>query len=358
MSEETAGGTASKTTQADDLKDKTKKTHPSKRGKRPTILRCSPHGKHALAKTKEEVGAFRKRYGENACTLASGDAGTLLDRLDEEITELHIASHMDDKTLGDESILFVDDDGKTSVVPANEVVEMIAMRKDTLELVLLNGCCSEKMAAALARKGVRCVVGWKTKVNDTAAKLFADGWHAAWIQGDTPRVAFERAKKSVTTATFDPPLPALKGKKINQYILMDPDSSKITKRDPKHGWILEPKTLEMFCRTPAGVPVMFQARHGFEILSESARREDAILPLHPGTRTMPLETLCAWATGEAKGGDRPLFWIPPNLVSRPVVDGAIPFPPRSMPSWMSSVGWALKWPMVLRSKTSGTISMR
>eukprot|EP00939_MAST-03C_sp_MAST-3C-sp1_P003800 g3800.t1 len=308
MSEEGLGGKASKTEHADNPKEQTKKTHPSKRCKGILILRCSPHGKSALAATKEEIEDIRKRYGEKARTFESGDARTLLDHLDEDMTELHIASHMDDRTLGDETILFVDDYGNTSIVPANEIVELIAMRKDTLELVVLNGCCSEKMAAALARKGVRCVVGWKTTVDDDAAKLFADGWHAAWIRGDTPSVAFERAKKSVTTTTFDPPLD-LKGKKINQYILMDPDSSKIKKRDPKHGWILEPKTLELLCRTPAGVPVMFQARYGFEILCESARREDKILPLHPGTRAKPQETLCEWSTGKGKGGDRPLFWI-------------------------------------------------
>eukprot|EP00939_MAST-03C_sp_MAST-3C-sp1_P004515 g4515.t1 len=254
-------------TKVHDSEKEIKKKYPSKKRKRVErvvlLLRCSPFGKSALPATEKEITSLREMYeksGAEVRTLRSGTALDLLQNLSADVTVLHIASHMDDKTLGDETILFVDDGGTESVVPAKDLVEMIAARRDSLEFVVLNGCCSKKMAFQLHREGIRSVVGWETTVNDKAAEVFAKGLHNAWIQGEAPIGAFHAAKKSVTTVTFEAPLDSLEGKEINQYVLLDPASKEI-QCDPDEKWILKPKAFDLYLRTPVGVPVMFRSKY-------------------------------------------------------------------------------------------------
>ncbi len=44
----------------------------------------------------------------------------------------------------------------------------------TIECVLLNACHTYSLAAALRRKGVRCVVCWHQEIKDSIAKKFAE----------------------------------------------------------------------------------------------------------------------------------------------------------------------------------------
>ena len=70
-----------------------------------------------------------------------------------------------------------------------------------LELVVLNGCCSEPLGRAAHDAGVPSVVCWETKVEDSAARIFTLAFFTALEDGRSTADAFAAAKTAVGFVT-------------------------------------------------------------------------------------------------------------------------------------------------------------
>ena len=70
-----------------------------------------------------------------------------------------------------------------------------------LELVVLNGCCSEPLGRAAHSAGVPTVVCWETKVWDPAARIFTRAFFTALEDGRSTADAFDDAKDAVMCVT-------------------------------------------------------------------------------------------------------------------------------------------------------------
>eukprot|EP00939_MAST-03C_sp_MAST-3C-sp1_P003595 g3595.t1 len=231
------------------------------------LLRCSP--KHLeLESTGPEVEYIKKIWTSKEAKipaevymLASGDGNDLLRRLLIGVTVLHIAAHMDNTTLGAETIVFCDKRGKPSILPADVVVRFIASARCTLKVVVLNGCRSHKMAMELVKCGVPYVIAWKTKVNDKAAKIFGCAFHEALATDmKNPSEAFEYAKLQVEAKTYKPPVDILG--KINKYVLKDPDTSQYARFETGEykGYFTNKAPIDFAYRKPVGIPVAFSSK--------------------------------------------------------------------------------------------------
>ena len=71
-----------------------------------------------------------------------------------------------------------------------------------LELVVLNGCCSEPLGRAAHNAGVPTVVCWKTSVEDSAARIFTLAFFTALENGRSTADAFDDAKTAVMCVTW------------------------------------------------------------------------------------------------------------------------------------------------------------
>jgi len=91
-----------------------------------------------------------------------------------------------------------------------------------LELVFLNGCCSEELGRAAFAAGVPTVVCWRTVVFDPAARLFAKAFFEAIARdGVDYRRAFEEAVSELRLVTHVNPAGTYKP----AYQLCSPDES-------------------------------------------------------------------------------------------------------------------------------------
>lgn len=74
-------------------------------------------------------------------------------------------------------------------------------RGGCLELVFLNGCCSESLGKAICDAGVPNVVCWRTQTEDGAARVFARAFFEALETGTTVADSYEAAKLAVMCVT-------------------------------------------------------------------------------------------------------------------------------------------------------------
>ena len=76
------------------------------------------------------------------------------------------------------------------------------MLKGKLELIVLTGCCTDQLAAALRERAfVPHVLCWETVLDDEAGRLFGDAFAKAIAARSEPPDAFEKARLAVTTVT-------------------------------------------------------------------------------------------------------------------------------------------------------------
>jgi hypothetical protein len=87
-------------------------------------------------------------------------------------------------------LLMRDDEGTVIKVDPDGVSGLIALRREVIQLVMLNACFSEVLAEKLI-KNISCVVGMRTAVYDDAAILFARTFYEAIGDGVALQEAFE-----------------------------------------------------------------------------------------------------------------------------------------------------------------------
>ena len=115
------------------------------------------------------------------------------------------AGHADTKLNGERTLAFTDDRGGLCVAQPSALSSMLHdVRQgcpDALELVFLNGCCSEVLGRAVHEDaGVPWVVCWRTPCNDEAARLFSVKFFQALGRAGY-RDAFRQAKSAVELYT-------------------------------------------------------------------------------------------------------------------------------------------------------------
>jgi len=100
---------------------------------------------------------------------------------------------------------FTKDGGGLELVDNSVVAGMLGrasvVHGGLLELVFLNGCCSEGLGQAVRAAGVATVVCWRTQVEDHAARIFSKAFFEARRAGRGIAHAFEDAKAAVLTVT-------------------------------------------------------------------------------------------------------------------------------------------------------------
>ena len=95
--------------------------------------------------------------------------------------------------------------GQLSTVQPETLAEMLGAHSPQnggrLELVFLNGCCSEELGRAVHAAGVPVVVCWSTMAENSAARIFASTFFRTYMRGKSYRQAFDEAKRAVRTTT-------------------------------------------------------------------------------------------------------------------------------------------------------------
>ena len=118
-------------------------------------------------------------------------------------------------------------------------------RGGCLELVFLNGCCSENLGKAIRDAGVPNVVCWRTQTEDGAARAFAKGFFEALENGDTVADAFEAATLAVKCVT-----------RLGKNAHLDAMVPKYELREPRTASAMPNVSPEPWA---AGVPVLLTA---------------------------------------------------------------------------------------------------
>ena len=76
------------------------------------------------------------------------------------------------------------------------------MLNGKLELIVLTGCCTTRLAAALRERAfVPYVLCWETVLNDEAGRIFGQAFATAVAARSEPPDAFDKARLAVTTVT-------------------------------------------------------------------------------------------------------------------------------------------------------------
>ena len=71
-----------------------------------------------------------------------------------------------------------------------------------LKLVVLTGCCTARLAAALRERAfVPHVLCWETVLSDEAGRIFGTAFAQAVASGEEPPAALEEARTAVSTKT-------------------------------------------------------------------------------------------------------------------------------------------------------------
>ena len=166
------------------------------------IVACSPTFSplpHALSEA-DEVAALCSGVVEVKHGGTANDLRTLLAR---PTRRWLFAGHADGPSPGGDTSLpktlgFTLPDGGLEVVRPEDLATIMGLatpsRGGCLELVVLNGCCSEALGRAAHNAGVRRVVCWKTKVEDSAARIFTLAFFTALEDRRSIADAFDEAK--------------------------------------------------------------------------------------------------------------------------------------------------------------------
>jgi hypothetical protein len=86
-------------------------------------------------------------------------------------------------------IVLEDNQGKTKVVAAADIAELISIVKDNLRVVVLNSCYSALQASGIAET-IDCVIGMNDKVGDGSAIIFSATFYENLAFGRSVEEAF------------------------------------------------------------------------------------------------------------------------------------------------------------------------
>lgn len=107
---------------------------------------------------------------------------------------LHFSGH-GSTTAG---IVLEDDDGKTRVVSAEDLAELLGILKDNLRVVVLNACYSALQASGIT-KAIDCAIGMNDKIGDRSAITFSAGFYESLAFGRSVDEAFRLAVNDLKT---------------------------------------------------------------------------------------------------------------------------------------------------------------
>ena len=99
---------------------------------------------------------------------------------------LHITGH----GRQDGSLVLRDEQGQAYPMSPQGLAGLIAVHKETLQLVVLNACYSRALAQMVARD-IACVVGMTSEIDDDAAILFSDLFYDALFDGASVAQSFK-----------------------------------------------------------------------------------------------------------------------------------------------------------------------
>lgn len=116
------------------------------------------------------------------------------DRHEGRIEVFHFAGHAEDFR-----ILLESETGSPAAANAGGLVRFLASQQG-LRLVFLNGCATEAQAELLVQAGIPAVVCTAQRINDAAARLFAERFYERLADRKGIKAAFDAAEIKVQTA--------------------------------------------------------------------------------------------------------------------------------------------------------------
>ena len=175
------------------------------------VFACSPHISPLPQAGSEAVSVLLATSWGEACSIHWGGTSVQLqDALTARKTcRFLFSGHADGNYEGATSVVqatkslgFTKPGGDLEVADPAVLAETLGRFKQTLELVFLNGCESLSLGRLVCNQGIRTVVCWSTKTEDSAACLFASEFFALVARGGkSAREAFDGAKDKLANET-------------------------------------------------------------------------------------------------------------------------------------------------------------
>ena len=195
----------------------------------------------SLPDVESEAGAIQEIFG-NRAELHGNISVARLEALLHGRKILFFAGHGDAMLQGEPKLSF-EQNGQLDSVSVDELVATVRPHviAGHLELVVLNGCNTERLGAALCeRAGVPNVVCWKSLLHDQAGRIFSEEFAKALALQDWPRfldtsAAYEAACKAVLQVYDTGRLDSGHQAKIQKFEFADPSDSGLV--DPATGRI-------------------------------------------------------------------------------------------------------------------------
>ena len=168
------------------------------------MFACSPVAhelSEALPEAMNVASVCNWRLGVEMDIHCGGDAEQLRAALcDSRVRRFLFIGHADAESGGEKTLGFTKPGGQLETIhPPQKLADMLGSHATAhggaLELVFLNGCCSEQLGRAIHQAGVPHVVCWRTKCRDDAARLFSKAFFSTHRQGKSYVTAFEEAKR-------------------------------------------------------------------------------------------------------------------------------------------------------------------
>ncbi|MBC8354826.1 MAG: alpha/beta hydrolase [Planctomycetes bacterium] len=95
------------------------------------------------------------------------------------------------------NLIFADETGGQQIVEAEELGELFQTVGGRVECVTLNSCWSAAQADALLSRGVPCVVGMTSRIDDESATQFSSGFYEALAYGRDYATAVELGRSKI-----------------------------------------------------------------------------------------------------------------------------------------------------------------
>lgn len=163
------------------------------------IINTNPQSMPAL-ELAEEVAVIRQRLAANKgrqVNVVTKTAARPEDLSGMLLAHDPIVVHFAGHGTEDGNLVFADDTGNRQVVDAEAVGELFETVGGRVECVALNSCWSAKSADSLMNRGVPCVVGMTSQIDDRSARAFAGGFYEALAHGRDYTTAVRLGRNSI-----------------------------------------------------------------------------------------------------------------------------------------------------------------
>jgi hypothetical protein len=133
-------------------------------------------------------------------------------------------------------IVLEDDDGKTRVVAAADLAELLGILKDNLRVVVLNACYSAIQASGITET-IDCAIGMNDKIGDRSAITFSTGFYESLAFGRSVEEAFRLGVSDLkTNGTASANIPTLLTRQgvnlANAYLVVEEKKASTRKKSP------------------------------------------------------------------------------------------------------------------------------